>query len=147
MARGVVKSGLGQRIAYHIIARFGKSTLGLGYSVMVTDAIIAPAFPSNTARSGVLYPIIYALSQDSGSKVEDGTIRKVGSYLMMIGIASLTISSALWLTAMAANPAGARIAQEMGITINFGNWLLASCVPSLAAMIAIPYLLYKIFPP
>ena len=48
VARAVVKSGLGHRIAWFIIARFGHSTLGLGYSLMVADLCIAPAFPSNT---------------------------------------------------------------------------------------------------
>lgn len=146
IAHGVVKSGLGRRIAYLLISRFGKTTLGLGYSMAVTDALIAPAFPSNTARSGVLYPIIFSLSVGSGSRAGE-TRRKVGAYLMMNGIAGLTISSALWLTAMAANPAGAAIALDMGIEITFSSWLIASSVPSLAALAAVPYLLYRIFPP
>ena len=56
VGRGVVNSGLGYRVAYLLVQRFGGSTLGLGYSIIATDALIAPAFASNTARSGVLYP-------------------------------------------------------------------------------------------
>ncbi len=58
VANAVVKSGLGRRISLLVVSAFGRSTLGLGYSIFVTDAMIAPAFPSNTARGGVLYPII-----------------------------------------------------------------------------------------
>ena len=58
VARGVVKSGLGERIAYLLIARLGATTLGLGYALFVSDLLIAPAFPSNTARSGVLFPVV-----------------------------------------------------------------------------------------
>ncbi len=147
VARGVVKSGLGKRIALHIIKKFGNSTLGLGYSMMATDIIIAPAFPSNTARSGVLYPIVESLAHDSGSRIGDNTQKKMGSYLMMNSMAGIAISSSLWLTAMASNPVGAGIAAQMGIDITFSSWFMAASVPALTAFIVIPWLLYKIFPP
>ncbi|OQY47184.1 MAG: oxidoreductase [Anaerolineaceae bacterium 4572_78] len=147
LARGAINSGLGERIAYLIIRKLGKSTLGLGYSMAITDAIIAPAFPSNTARSGVLFPIIQSIAIGGGSRPDDGTGRKLGNFLMMNGVAGLTISSALWLTAMAANPAGVGIAQDIGIDINFGSWFLASIVPSLVALAAVPYVLFKVANP
>jgi len=53
VGRGVVNSGLGARIGYLLVRAFGRSSLGLAYSMLATDALIAPAFPSNTARSGV----------------------------------------------------------------------------------------------
>lgn len=141
------KSGLGKRISLHIIKKFGHSTLGLGYSIVATDLLIAPAFPSNTARSGVLYPIVYGLAHDCGSKVGDGTHKRAGSYLMMTSMAGLTISSGLWLTAMAVNPIGAKIAESMGISISFGQWILYALLPSLAAFLIIPWFLYRIYPP
>ena len=147
VSHAVHKSGLGKRLSLHMIKLFGKSTLGLGYSVMLTDLLIAPAFPSNTARSGVLYPLVYGLAHDCGSKVGDGTHKKVGSYLMMTSMAGLTVSSALWLTAMAVNPVGAKIAETMGIHITFTSWLMASMVPTLIAFMAIPWVLYRIYPP
>lgn len=147
VSHAVHKSGLGKRLSLHMIKIFGKSTLGLGYSVILTDLLIAPAFPSNTARSGVLYPLVYGLAHDCGSKVGDGTQKKVGSYLMMTSMAGLTVSSALWLTAMAVNPVGAKIAETMGVHITFTSWLMASIVPTLIAFIAIPWVLYRIYPP
>ncbi len=147
LARAAINSGLGERIAYLIIRKLGKSTLGLGYSMALTDAIIAPAFPSNTARSGVLYPIIQAIAIGGGSRPEDGTEKKLGNFLMMNGVAGLTISSALWLTAMAANPAGVGIAQEYGVDINFAKWFIASVVPSIAALIVVPFVLFKVVKP
>ena len=44
---------------------------------------------------------------------------------MFSGMASLSLSSALWFTAMAANPLGAEMARSFGVTIDFGSWLLA----------------------
>ena len=147
VAQGVVKSGLGRRISLLIIRRFGRSTLGLGYSMLVTDLLIAPAFPSNTARSGVLYPIVAALARDSGSRPDAESRGRVGRYLMMNSMAGLSISSALWFTAMAANPVGARVASGMGITIDFGSWLIASIVPCLTAAVVLPWALYRLIPP
>lgn len=140
-------SGLGKRLSLHIIKKFGKSTLGLGYSLVATDILISPAFPSNTARSGVLYPIVFDLAHNSGSKVGDNTQAKMGSYLMMVSMAGITISSGFWLTAMAANPLGVSIAKTMGVTITFSSWLVMSILPSLVAFAIIPWALYKIFPP
>ncbi len=148
VASSVIKSGLGNRMAYMLVSRFGKSTLRLGYCMVLTDTLIAPAFPSNTARSGVLYPITLALARGSGSKVEDGTQKKMGSYLMMNCIAGLTLSSTLWFTGMSANPIGAKMAAEAGVEgINFGSWFLAASVPTLLALIFVPFLLYKLFAP
>lgn len=147
VSHAVHKSGLGKRLSLYIVRRFGRSTLGLGYSVIATDILIAPAFPSNTARSGVLYPIVYGLAHDCGSKVGDGTHRKAGSYLMMTSMAGLTISSGLWLTAMAVNPVGVEIAAKMGIHISFIQWLLYALVPTLVAFALIPWFLYRVYPP
>ena len=147
VSQAVVKSGLGKRIAMHIIRRFGRSTLGLAYSMMATDIMIAPAFPSNTARSGVLFPIVQSLAHDSGSKVADGTRKKLGAYLMMNMMVSLSISSTIWFTAMAANPLGAEMARKFGVEITFGNWLLAAVVPGLVAFFLAPLVLMRIYPP
>jgi len=147
IARGVIKSGLGKRIAFLIIRKFGTSSLKLGYSIVAADMFISPAFPSNTARSGVLYPIVNALAADSGSKVADGTRKKIGSFLMMTSMAGLTLSSTLWLTAMAANPAGAKMAKEVGINISYGSWALAASVPVLVLYFLVPWVIYKIYPP
>jgi DASS family divalent anion:Na+ symporter len=147
VAKGVIKSGLGRRIAFLLIRRFGKSTLNLGYCIVATDTLLGPAIPSNTARSGILYPIVHALSLDTGSLPTPQSRKKTGSYLMMTAISGHTISSALWFTGMAANPVGAGIAAQFGVNISFGNWLLVASVPCIIALIAIPFVLYKLFPP
>jgi len=147
VAKAIIHSGLGKRIALFFIRQFGHSTLKLGYCITLTDVLIGPAIPSNTARSGVLYPIVLSLAMDTGSDVEKGTRKKTGAYLMMVSITSLTISSALWFTAMAANPIGAGLAAKYNVAMDFSNWLLVSSLPCLIALIFLPWLLYKTFPP
>ncbi len=147
VANAVVKSGLGRRISLLVVSVFGGSTLGLGYSIFLTDAVIAPAFPSNTARGGVLYPIILSLAQDSGSMPDQEKNRRMGGYLMFCGIASLSVSSALWLTATSANPIAVGLAEHYGVKINFGSWIVASSIPILTMIALLPLVLYKLFPP
>jgi DASS family divalent anion:Na+ symporter len=147
IARGVIKSGLGKRIAFLIIRKFGTSSLKLGYSVVAADMFISPAFPSNTARSGVLFPIVNALAADSGSKVTDGTRKKLGEFLMMTSMAGITLSSTLWMTAMAANPAGAKMAKEVGIDITYGSWAMAASLPVLILFFLVPWVIFKVYPP
>ena len=147
VGRGVVNSGLGDRIGLLLVRAFGGSSLGLAYSMVATDALIAPAFPSNTARSGVLYPIVYSLAESNGSRPWEDSRRRLGAFLMMTSMAGLGLSSALWLTAMAANPVGAAMAQQQGVALDFVSWFVASSVPTITCMVLIPLLLYRVFPP
>jgi DASS family divalent anion:Na+ symporter len=147
VAQAVVKSGLGRRISLGLVSAFGRSPLGLGYSIVLTDALIAPAFPSNTARGGVLYPVVRSLAEGAGSVPGDDGKRRLGGYLMFCGMASLAVSSALWMTATSANPVGIQIAELSGVSVGFGSWLVASSVPALVAILLLPLVLLKLYPP
>jgi DASS family divalent anion:Na+ symporter len=48
---------------------------------------------------------------------------------------------------MAANPLGTEVARALGVEIGFGSWLLAASVPTLAAMLLMPPLLYWLIAP
>jgi divalent anion:Na+ symporter, DASS family len=147
VAQAVVKSGLGRRISLFMVSIFGRSSLGLAYSIVLTDAAIAPAFPSNTARGGVLYPIVLSVAQGSGSHPDDPKGRRLGGYLMFCAMASLAISSALWMTATSANPIAIQVAKTYGVNVGFGKWLIASSVPALVIIALLPWLLARFFDP
>ena len=147
VAHAVVKSGLGRRISLLMVSRFGRSALGLAYSIVLTDALIAPAFPSNTARGGVLYPIVLSVARGSGSRPDDPERRRLGGYLMFCAMASLSVSSALWMTATSSNPIGIQMARQFGLSIDFGRWLIMASVPALTAILFLPLVVALIFPP
>ena len=147
VASAVVKCGLGARGGHWMVSRFGRSTLGLSYSIFLLDAVIAPAFPSNTARSGVLYPLALSLANAAGATPDNPDRRKLGAFLMYSGMTSLSVSSALWLTAMAANPLGTETARGFGVEMGFGRWLVAASVPTLCAMALLPIVLYWMIGP
>ena len=83
LARGFIKTGLGNRIAYIIVSAFGKSTLGLTYSLVFSEALLAPAIPSLAARAGGIFlPLTKALCVACGSEPDKGTEKKMGAYVM-----------------------------------------------------------------
>ncbi|MGE3268771.1 MAG: anion permease [Chloroflexota bacterium] len=148
IARGFIKTGLGSRIAYQFVRMLGKRTLGLGYGLIATDLVLAPAIPSNTARAGgVVFPILKSLSAAYGSRPDDGTARKMGAFLTITSFQGTIITSAMFLTAMAANPLAAKLAADLGITITWTSWAMAALVPGLASLVVVPYLLYKLYAP
>jgi DASS family divalent anion:Na+ symporter len=95
----------------------------------------------------VLYPLAFSLTDAAGKQPDGSPRRRLGAYLMLSGATSLCFSSALWLTAMAANPLGAEIARGYGVEIGFGRWLLAASVPTLCARALMPVLLYWLMRP
>lgn len=147
-AQGFIKTGLGRRIAYVLIKAIGDSTLKLGYTLALSDLIISPATPSNTARAGgILYPVVRSLCAAFHS--EPGpTARKVGAYLMQTVYQANTITSAMFLTSMAGNPLVAELAAKtLHIKISWGLWAMAAIVPGLVSLVVVPYFLYKFYPP
>ena len=147
-ARGFIKTGLGNRIAYSIMKAIGKSTLKLSYAIMLSDLVIAPATPSNTARGGgILFPIVQSLCLAFGSK-PDISPKKMGTFLMQSAFQGNMITSAMFMTSQASNPLIVALALKMfNVDISWGTWALAAIVPGIVSMICIPYLLFKLDPP
>jgi DASS family divalent anion:Na+ symporter len=88
-----------------------------------------------------------SVAQGAGSRPDDPQGRRLGGYLMFCTMASLAVSSALWMTATSANPIGVQVAKEYGVTIDFGRWVLVASVPALAAILLLPRVVARLFPP
>ena len=59
-----------------------------------------------------------------------------------------TISSAMFITAMAANPLAVDLARDsIGKTISWGLWAAAGLVPGLICLATAPLILYVLYPP
>ncbi len=148
ISRGFIKTGLAARIAYSFIRLLGRRTLGLGYSMVATELVLAPAIPSNTARAGaVMYPIVRSVAEAFGSRPGDGSERRVGGFLIQNSFHGNLVISAMFLTAMAANPLAAQMAADQGVEITWTRWAVAALIPGLASLLVVPFVLYKLYPP
>ena len=148
VSRAIIKTGLGARIAYQFMKLLGGKTLGLSYGLGLADLVLAPAMPSNTARAGgVLMPLLRSVSLAYGSDPANGTERRIGGFMMLSGFQINIITSAMFLTAMAANPLAADLAADVGVEITWGGWFLAALAPGLVSLIVIPLVVYVVYPP
>ena len=151
ISRGILKTGLGARIGYYFISLFGKKTLGIGYSLAISELILAPVTPSNTARGGgIIHPVMKAIASSYDSDPEKGTQGRIGRYLALVNYHSNPITSAMFITATAPNPLVVDIiakATGNGIHLSWGTWAVAMLLPGLVAMLLMPLVLYFVSPP
>ncbi len=151
ISRGILKTGLGARIGYLFIAVWGKKTLGIGYSLALSELLLAPVTPSNTARGGgIIHPVMKAIATSYDSAPEKGTQGRIGKYLALVNYHSNPITSAMFITATAPNPLIVDIiakATNSDIHLSWGTWAVAMLLPGLAALILMPLVLYFIYPP
>lgn len=148
IAKGFTVTGLGTRIGYIIVALLGKKSIGLGYGLAASELILAPAIPSMAARAGgIIYPIVLSLSRSFGSDPALGTSRKIGSYLTLVALQGNLITSAMFLTAMAANPLIVSMAAEYGVKLSWTSWALAAIVPGMINLLLMPWILLKLCRP
>lgn len=148
ISRGFIKTGLGARIAYLFMSVLGKKSLGLSYGLVATDLIMAPAIPSNTARAGgVVFPILQSIAKAYDSDPDDGTAGRIGRFLTLVAFQGTIITSAMFLTAMAANPLAASLAGDLGVEITWTGWAVAALVPGIVSLLVVPLVIYKLAPP
>jgi DASS family divalent anion:Na+ symporter len=113
----------------------------------LTDLLLAPAIPSVTARiGGIVYPVVLSIAKAFGSD-PDHSPRRIGAFLIQTIFQSGTVTSAMFLTAMAGNPMVLNFVKPYGVQISWTEWAIAAIVPGLLSLLAIPYLLHKIYPP
>ncbi|CAM3122180.1 divalent anion:Na+ symporter, DASS family [Lactobacillus bombicola] len=148
MAYGISKTGLGNRIAYWMIRRFGKRSIGIGYAITVLELILGALIPSNSARTGgVVWPVTESISKDYDSLPNDLSRKKIGAYLSFTAFHANILSTALFITGAAPNMVASQMASQKGYTMTWIGWFTAAIVPVLIATAVIPIVIYKIFPP
>ena len=148
MSRGMLKTGLGRRIAFVFIRAIGHHSLGLGYALVSTDMVLATVVPSNAARSGgILFPLAKSLANAYESK-PGPTARRLGAFLLTLMYQCDVIICAMFITGQVSNVLIAKFAREAtGIELSYARWALGGLVPGLICLTVFPLVLYRIFPP
>lgn len=146
---GVIKTGLGRRIALLFIKAIGRNTFGLGYALIATDFVLASVVPSNGARNGgIMIPIAVSVSESYDSRPDDGTANKLGAYLMNLLYQCDVIIGAMFITGQAGNFVIAKLVKDnTGIELSYAGWFVAAIVPALISLAIVPAVIYRLFPP
>jgi divalent anion:Na+ symporter, DASS family len=148
MSRGILKTGLGRRIAFLFIRAIGGRSLGLGYALAATDFVLASFIPSNGARcGGIVFPITLSVARAYSS--EPGpTAARLGTFLMALVYQCEVVVCATFLTGQASNPLIAKFAGATAhVDLTYGRWLLAAIVPGLVSLALVPRLVYRMLRP
>ena len=148
LSAAFVTTGLGKRLAYWFILKFGSTTLRLGYVTALLDLVLAPATPSNTARAGgVVFPIINSIATVLGSTPKE-TPCKAGRYLMVNVYMVTKTTSYMFLTGFAGNALALQLISDIfHIHISWIGWMLAGAPLGLLMLCIIPYICYRIASP
>ena len=148
ISRGMIKTGLGRRIAFLFIKAIGRHSLGLSYALASTEAVLATVIPSTGARSGgIIFPIAKSLAEAYESR-PGPTARRLGAFLMTSVYQCNVVVCAMFLTGQASNPIIASFAQKTtGIDITYARWAIGAIVPGILSLIVVPWLFYRVFPP
>lgn len=149
LSRAMIKTGLGHRIALIFIRLMGGKTLGLGYSLIITDFLLASSIPSTGARSGgIILPIARSVSETYDSRPDDGTAARLGTFLMNLLYQCEVVICATFLTGQASNVIIADFVKKgANIDLTYSVWFASAIVPSIVSLIAIPLMIYRFFPP
>lgn len=147
-AAGFIKTGLGARIAYHLLHRFGSSTLAVSYVLTATDLIASPFTPSNTARGGgIVFPIAQSICSTLGC-VPGRKNSRTGAFLMYVCYSAALTSACIFMTASSTNVASTQFAKDLwGIDISWMLWFAAASVPGLLITVITPPVLRFLIKP
>jgi L-tartrate/succinate antiporter len=147
--RGYADTGLGRRLALHLVRLLGHRTLGLGYAVALADLILAPVTASATARSaGTVYPIVRQIPELYDSHPHDRSSRRIGAYVLYTAMATSFITSSMFVTALAPNTlALSVIRQTTGVSVSWLDWFIGFAPVGFTLLAVTPWLLYTIYPP
>jgi DASS family divalent anion:Na+ symporter len=148
LSRGIVKTGLGRRIALLFIRAIGSRSVGLAYALAGTDCVLASIVPSNAARAGgVVFPVTLSLAEAYDSR-PGPSARRLGAYLMAVVYQCDVVNSAMFLTGQASNVIAAKFALEAaGYQLSYARWMLGAVVPGLISLAVLPLILARVFPP
>ncbi|MDQ0202628.1 DASS family sodium-coupled anion symporter [Pectinatus haikarae] len=148
-AEGFVKTGLGNRIAYQLLAKFGSSSLRVAYVMSVADFMIAPFTPSNTARGGgIIFPIVNSICSAIGAAPNKDTNHRTAAFFMFSSYCAVITSACIFLTGASNNALAATLSNTLfGVTITWTDWFIACIVPGIILSVLTPLLLYKIINP
>ncbi len=148
ISRGVMKTGMGERIAYLFIRVLGRRSLGLVYALVGTDTLLASILPSNSARAGgVIFPITRSLAQAYDSH-PGPSARRLGAFLMTAVYQCDVIACAMFLTGQASNVLIAKFAFDVsGVDLSYTKWFVGGIVPGLVSLLLVPLVLFRVAPP
>jgi divalent anion:Na+ symporter, DASS family len=148
MSRALRDTGLSRRIALVFVRLFGGTSLGVSYSLVMSDVTLAAGIPSITARSGgIILPIARSIAELYDSR-PGPTAHRLGTFLMTSLYQGSAVACAMFMTGQASNVLVAGLAAKLvGVQVTWSSWFIAGLVPGLVSCLVIPYVVLRMVRP
>ena len=148
MSRVLRDTGVSRRIALLFVRRFGGTSLGVSYSLVMSDVTLGAGIPSITARSGgIVLPIALRIADLYKSK-PGASAGVLGAFLIASLYQASAVACAMFFTGQASNVLAAGMAGKLtGVEVTWSSWFVAGLVPGLPSCLVIPYIAYRMLPP
>lgn len=144
LAAAMVRTGLAERITFHILARVGCSPWRITLGVTVANVTLAFLVPSSTARTAILLPVCLSIVGLFG---REGRSNVAAGLLLTLCMTNATISAGI-LTATVPNPVTAEfIAKATGDIVTYADWLRLGFPPALLMTVLTWWYIQRAFRP
>jgi sodium-dependent dicarboxylate transporter 2/3/5 len=142
LAAALITSGLSKRIALAFLSRFGRSPYRLATGMMLISALLTVFMPAQ-ATVAMLFPIAFELARAMRIRPGESAYGKV--LFLSLAWGAMVGSNASFLGSTRAPLALGMLNNTYGLTITFGQWLLAAAPVVLLGVLLIPVLLRTSF--
>ena len=143
----MVNTGVAKRLLLHVVRAIGRKPLGAIIAAALTNYLIAPFTPSNTARALAMVPVVEGIAESYQVKRGNSNFGR-GLALAMAFANNITASA--FLTGTIANLMFiSSIVAAAGTSkfTSWGYWALAAAPTNLILLLLMCWYLVKIFPP
>lgn len=145
LAAAVLKSGLGIRVTYLILAKLGTGSRRITFGILMVNIITAFMIPSSTARTAMMLPICTSLIHQFVGETKHSHFAT--NLLLTLCITNSTISAGI-LTATISNPMAAEyVFAHVGHNISFAAWFIWGFPPALLLTLLSWVVIQHFFPP
>jgi len=143
----MTKTGVAKRLSLHMIRLLGRTPFGAIMASLLTNYLIAPVTPANTARTAAMLPIIQGIAEAYHAVPGKSNFGKAIALSAAFGG---NITGSAFLTGTIANPAAlSAIIAAVGASTytSWSYWALAAAPTNFIILFVTAWLLIKLFPP
>ena len=143
----MINTGVAKRLLLHVVRTIGRKPLGAIVAASLTNYVIAPFTPSNTARALAMVPVVEGLAESYSVKRGESNF---GRALALAMAFANNITASAFLTGTIANlmfiSSIVAVAGASRFT-SWGFWALAAAPTNLILLLLVCFYLVKMFPP
>lgn len=143
----MTKTGVAKRLSLYLIRWLGRTPFGAIMAASLTNFLVAPVTPANTARTAAMLPVVQGIAEAYQAVPGKSNF---GKALALSAAFGGNITGSAFLTGTIANPAAlSAIIAAVGASTytSWSYWAMAAAPTNFIILFVAAWLLLKLFPP